>query len=113
MSTQHTPGPWIVINGWDKEGNGKYFPSVVLHSKDIEDIDGRNRITINVSHDQEIPSLMANANLIASAPELLEALQKLSDQVAQSCPIGSDRKLLELFKAHQLSLYAIKKATNK
>ena len=68
-----TPAPWVVINGWDNNGEGHLFPSVVLH-QGCGDVN-RRKITINVSHDQEKESLMANAYVISCAPELLEELQ--------------------------------------
>lgn len=81
---KHTPAPWIVIDGWDKQGNGKYFPSVILHGDEKlkNETMGRNSITINVSHDQEAESIMANAKLIASAPNLLETLITLKKAIS-------------------------------
>lgn len=79
---KHTPGPWYVIEGWDENGNGKYFPSVVLYGP-LDDESGRRCITINASHDQQIPSLMANAKLIATAPDLLEDLL-MADRLLRS-----------------------------
>lgn len=73
MNTKYTPGPWTVHNGFDKYGKGAYFPSVIL-CKD-------KRIIVNNSHDQEAESLMANAYLIAAAPELLEACKMAQTQL--------------------------------
>jgi hypothetical protein len=56
MSAKHTPGPWIVMRGgWTEEGFAQYE----LHG---------NRT-----------SCIADARLIAAAPELLEALQAVID----------------------------------
>lgn len=71
MKLQHTPGPWNIIGGFDANGKGNYFPSVVLTGP-LEFENGK-RIAINVSHDQKIESIMANAKLIAAAPDLLNA----------------------------------------
>ena len=74
MGTKHTNGPWKVIGGWDENGKG-VFPSVILHGNEARYIEsyGRSGITINTSHDQKIESIMANAKLIAAAPDLLSA----------------------------------------
>jgi hypothetical protein len=77
MEFKGTKGTWRVINGWDKEGNGKFFPSVVLHGPDDDKQYGRNIIVINVSHDQRPESIMANALLISKAPEMLEMLNSI------------------------------------
>jgi len=74
MEFKGTKGPWRVINGWNKNGEGKFFPSVVLFGSDDDGSLGRNRITINVSHNQEVESLMANALLISKSPILLQAI---------------------------------------
>ena len=72
-----TKGPWRVIEGWNKKGEGKFFPSVVLFGPDDDGSLGRNRITINVSHNQQVESLMANALLISKAPQMLEMLKRV------------------------------------
>ena len=89
MEFKGTKGKWRVIQGWDKEGNGKFFPSVVLFGEDEDGSLGRNRITINVSHDQRKESLMANALLISKAPEMLEMLQELIIQFDYNQDIDS------------------------
>ena len=70
MSGQHTPGPWE----WDAgiippDGPGRY--AVVY----VNDEDGEP-ITIAEFNDS-LPEGRFNARLIASAPELLEALEGL------------------------------------
>jgi len=91
---KHTPGPWHVIDGWNENGEGKYFPSVVLHGPDDDGALGRNRITINVSHDQEIPSLMANAHLIAASPELLKVLTLMVNNFEKYKSNGAENQAL-------------------
>jgi hypothetical protein len=56
MSTKHTPGPW----------------KVVPHGVEPENPDG---CEFDVTVDTRSPVGMANARLIAAAPELLEALE--------------------------------------
>jgi hypothetical protein len=72
----YTPGPWKVKDGWDKNGNGKYFPEVVFC--ETPKLKG---VVVNESHNQEAESIMANAYLIAAAPELLEALERLAGDI--------------------------------
>lgn len=80
MQFKGTKGRWEVVNGWNKKGEGKYFPSVVLfdHQNSSPD-NANNRIIINISHNQEKESIMANAKLIAAAPDMLMVLQKILD----------------------------------
>lgn len=58
-----------------------------------------------------IPNAKKYAKLIVAAPELLKALIDLSGEVQKQCPIGSDPKLLPMFKKFQEAQAAIKKAT--
>lgn len=104
--SKHTPAPWKVIDGWDENGEG-CFPSVILHGTELQyrKTCGRNGITINCSHDQKVESLMANAKLIAAAPELLEACN-----IALKYFNGIDTESQSEAAFHALN-NAIKKAT--
>jgi len=78
MTTQHTPGPWMVShNASDFMGNWKTNPySIVVPAK------GVHRTTIaNIPNRQTIPEdqKRENAFLIAAAPDLLEALQAIAN----------------------------------
>lgn len=69
METKHTPGPWAVIESADKRSDG--------YVRAMPDEDGRRVAVAQVtrthwSHSQS----RANSKLIASSPELLEALEK-------------------------------------
>lgn len=81
--SKHTPGPWKVINGWNEKGEGRFFPSVVIHEAD----ELYNRIIINVSHDQQQQSLMANARLISKAPEMYDLLSMIRDHRLYGRPL--------------------------
>jgi type VI protein secretion system component VasF len=64
MSTQHTPGPWVV---YDDSNDGK--------TNRLE-IAARGKTVARIYHsvpEEDLP----NACLIAAAPDLLEALQRL------------------------------------
>lgn len=78
MEFKGTKGEWSVIGGWNEYGEG-CFPSVLIHGteQDYKNSYGRNGITINVSHNQQIESLMANALLISKAPRMLSFLKSI------------------------------------
>lgn len=66
MEFKGTPAPWINVGGWvDAEGNG-IICSLSAVSMKPEDVDE------------------ANANLIAAAPELLEALIELTESAKEA-----------------------------
>lgn len=91
MNTKHTPGPWTVTtNGINTpDGHIVYFDvSGGLHKTD--------------------------ARLIAAAPDLLEALQMLSEtagRVAQGAPVVDERGFNTLSHSISAALAAIDKAT--
>lgn len=87
---KHTPGPWKVC-GHDVAGDYDHFKEGV-------------RVAISTICEKEERD--ANARLIASAPELLDALQSLLD-----CPdLNLDRLEDDTIKAIELAENAIKKA---
>jgi hypothetical protein len=69
LSKKCSPGPWRLIDGWDEQGNGKYFPSICFTE------DNKHRIlVVNESHDRERESIMANAKLMAISREAIPVL---------------------------------------
>ena len=71
--SDHTPGPWFFDDG---EG-GRYFPHVVLGGRDPK---SGIYITINTCNGRNggpIEECIANARLIAAAPDLLAALKSV------------------------------------
>ncbi len=66
MKTKHTPGPWVLSKTVDYQIESSQASICNYHVSEI-------------SEGQDL----ANARLIASAPELLEALEVLTDRLAQ------------------------------
>ncbi len=73
-----TPGPWY----WDEEGLGN-----------------KNHIVFGKGYPAEMTS-KANKDLIAAAPEMLEALRQLRDYVEDVCAVSSS----DCDKEHPLML---------
>ena len=63
-----TPGPWLIEWNAAQGGEGHY----ITDSKDMGEL---SRIAAVLFHDDADGETRANAHLIASAPQLLEALQ--------------------------------------
>ena len=94
----HTPGPWRVSKRYQDKVD-------VLHNRGAH-IGGTSltvaRVTVRQSWFAE---QMANAHLIAAAPDLLEALQL----IAGTDPVDA---ALDPQRAVRVAIAAIKKATN-
>jgi len=87
METKHTPGPWI------ESKIGNHYEEYLIYSEET----GKN-VAINVDG-------LANARLIAAAPDMLEALKEfLADQETMNEPYRNEA-ICERARA------AIKKAT--
>lgn len=70
MNTKHTPGPWHAADIRLRGHNPK------MDGCDIGAANGANvALAFHQPHDREIQETIANARLIAAAPELLEALK--------------------------------------
>lgn len=95
MSTQYTPGPWYAQNGGDvftalgaTTGDGwKAADNDGWHIADCRP----GTLTIDdIGHDCELSSgeVLANARLIAAAPDMYEALKKIAaiDLTKESLP---------------------------
>ena len=68
QNTAHTPAPWLIEWSAAQGGEGHYIT-------DINDMGEFSRIAAVLFHDDADGETRANAHLIASAPQLLEALQ--------------------------------------
>lgn len=63
MTPQHTPGPWIVLPWYAR--NGSEIITIQAVNRTVADCPGNDALA------------KANAQLIASAPEMLSALERL------------------------------------
>lgn len=78
MKTKHAPGPWLVEKPVYKQNNVAY---VILPANNSEQsTQGQAVARINASIDSESETHLANAQLIAAAPEMLEALEEIMQQ---------------------------------
>ena len=75
MSTQHTPGPWYIGKDFSDQGRHIYAKQMVC------DDDGEmwHPLIATTDDDERLVDWQANAVLIAAAPDLLEALQRMLD----------------------------------
>lgn len=92
MDTKHTPGPWF----------GGECPSLVAHFGATNAFEvGPVGFTVAVVAQHEDPETQqANARLIASAPELLEALQECITDDGAQCIVTCDvAYMIRRFKA--------------
>lgn len=103
MKTQHTQGEWII--------NGELDETVIQsRNGDEKGCDGIRQICEVKTGNYEIPDydeLQANAKLIASAPELLEAL----DCIVSICNDDQADLEVKLAVIRTKANKAIKKAT--
>jgi hypothetical protein len=103
----HTPGPWVVVND-DESGKPSSIRALGTHSTAI--------LKFGAFPRPSWADAKANANLIAAAPDLLEALRearsmlvaRYGDPSTLPNDNASDRKSLSMFDKIDA---AIKKAT--
>ncbi len=112
MKTKHTPGQWFVEleNGVVDTIRSKAWGN----SDQMADYRGNIICDLTRSHGERehaYPEAEANAQLIAAAPELLEALQSIDERL-KKCK-GFPINTLEVFDSfyQEIVTEAIKKAT--
>lgn len=96
----HTPGPWATVDAeWmisQRSGMGyRYFP--VRASGQTWDI-------ANVFADEDDPEMLANARLIAAAPELLSALREVADGCERRLRKGKDQGDLDTLRVCRIAI---------
>ena len=102
MNTNHTPGPWAV--GYANPTDGDTSTLAVWTEKELEA--GFGTVICKVSPEQTMNDTdVANAKLIAAAPDLLNAALKISD----AC---NKYNIEVLSPEYELLIEAIRKAQN-
>ncbi len=70
MTSKHTPGEWI----FNRDSNNQW----TIETPNSDDEQG-NSVIVEITEDRPLEEQIANAQLIASAPALLEACKTLVD----------------------------------
>ena len=96
MKTQHTPGPWLVNFEQNKFDSRHSKVQVVDGSSASLNNGGLPLVLANVNampfNDESEP--LANARLIASAPDLLAALERLAHPMADDEDLDYARAII-------------------
>jgi hypothetical protein len=115
-AAKHTPGPWRIET---LDGKGFHLPNGTIHQI-LATVNGYPSTVSTIEEYCEVPHFeadrLADARLIAAAPNLLKALQDLADAAqARENPMGDPCALLaaqaNLRDATRRARAAIAKAT--
>src|SRR5690554_4275769 len=68
--SKHTPGPWFI---------NRESEDVIEGKLSIESVNAETKLSYFIAQVDECKSQEANARLISAAPELLEALEAITD----------------------------------
>lgn len=104
MSTKHTPGPWFAVNDGTEDE-----PMMMVKAARIAGRPPQHEVAIVATGDSSQEMEDANARLIASAPEMLDALVELN---GVSCVFGQS-SADKIAAAKGKAAAAIAKATGK
>ena len=106
MEANHTPGPWFINPGFSDWNLPKRITIYVegLKIAEIESITP-NPLGSNKQDREKAAIASANANLMAAAPDLLEALRDLLTEIALEHGPDWDNR-----RPHYKAVYAIAKA---
>lgn len=103
MKTQHTPGPWLVNFEQNKFDSRHSKVQVVDGSSASLNNGGLPLVLANVNampfNDESVP--LANAHLIAAAPDLLAALERLAHPMADDDDLNYARAIIAKAKGQQ------------
>ena len=96
-----TPGPWDIGSEVDEMGRRSISGQGWVHFADV---------TTRMSGESEdCADGIANANLIAAAPDLLAALQDMVEMIEQDCGLNKSGELAGTANAHWRQPHALAK----
>lgn len=98
----HTPGPWKIAETF---GDNIRAPKQV-NIRPVDDRNGEHGATCCLVWGADSPGCKANANLIATSPELLDACEKM----IAAFDYQNDRLVGVVYEAKQQMIQVIKKA---
>ena len=91
--SQHTPGPWFVTRDMEDDD----FAAICTGARDGPEWHGLARVVVRMSEDVlDLPEGVANARLIAAAPELLDALRNARIALVAVADAALDEGFVEL-----------------
>ncbi len=86
MSAKHTPGPWEI-----GDENNQHIEICIGDA--VANLDRQDRYGLHMCFSRE--EMRANGHLIAAAPELLEALEKIANRyTAEDYPAGCKERFI-------------------
>lgn len=88
-TVKHTRGPWLVRPHWSDESRFEVYPDREVgfgSPAEIADVCSHS----SEDFDKEVAEAKANANLIAAAPDLLDAANKTVDGLAEEYLITAE-----------------------
>lgn len=100
--SEFTRGPWVLIKSTPEEGSELFYIKAQPHSA----LRGFSKVVCEVQGPQDDSVQAANANLIAAAPDMLEALVELTAMVERQPDFNDDGDGLTLSRCYE----AIEKA---
>ena len=102
MTTKHTPGPWEIE---------RYSDGLIQIVGDLKVISDDEEHFTTVVEQISATNEEANARLIAAAPDLLEALKDLADDISDRFDMDSPSTNPGIKHCIAAARYAIRKAT--
>ena len=103
MKTTHTPGPWLVNYAEDRFDSKRSTIEIVDGSYDSLNHEQGPLVLARLNampfNDESEP--LANAHLIASAPDLLAALERLAHPMADDDDLDYARAIIAKAKGQQ------------
>lgn len=92
----HTPGPWVIIPGGDEWSSGR-IATIEPKPETMADVNYWIVAEVNYRRDEHA----ANANLIAAAPDLLEALEAFVEHNSSEEMVTITVKTADVAKARK------------